>query len=45
MTDHYSGFTWGGTWKDKVADNLVNWAFTIIMAGIVIYVIFLYDCN
>jgi len=33
MTDHFSGFTWATTTKDKVKDNLVNWAFDIIMSG------------
>jgi hypothetical protein len=33
MTDHFSGFVWTKTFPDKAADNLVNWAFSIIMNG------------
>jgi hypothetical protein len=33
MTDHFSGFTWAHTCTDKAADNLVKWAYEIIMNG------------
>jgi hypothetical protein len=33
MTDHFSGFAWAKTFQDKAADNLVTWAYDIIMAG------------
>jgi transposase InsO family protein len=33
MTDHFSGFCWAKTFPDKAADNLVTWAFDIIMNG------------
>jgi hypothetical protein len=33
MTDHFSGFTWAKTFKDKAQDNLVNWAYDVIMSG------------
>ena len=31
MTDHYTGFTWGQTCEDKVADNLVNFVHSIFV--------------
>lgn len=33
MTNHFSGFTWAKTFQDKAADNLVNWAYEVIMSG------------
>ena len=33
MTDHFSGFAWAKTVKDKVQDNLINWSYDIIMQG------------
>ena len=33
MIDHYTGFTWGTTCKDKVTDNLVNFVQDIFVKG------------
>lgn len=33
MTDHFSGFCWGQTCKDKVADQLVEFVYDIFVKG------------
>ena len=31
MIDHYTSLTWSESFEDKVSDNLVKWAYQILM--------------